>query len=160
MEQAQEVELLDRLYALQVFKGLPKEAVKEISRAAQYQSAPPEHHLIIEGESSEDLLILLSGLVSVRLESISPYVEVGITKIRPGEVIGEMSFLESGLRSASIVAVEDCEYLILSHDQLMETFESHPDWGMIFMKNIAVALSARLRKMNRRILNLMRARYF
>jgi len=60
----------------------------------------------------------------------------------PGEVFGELSFLDGGARSASVVVVEDLEALALDRDDLDVLFRLHPQAGL----DIMAAMGKRLRK--------------
>lgn len=59
----------------------------------------------------------------------------------PGEVFGELSFLDGGARSASVVVVEDLEALAVDRDDLDHLFRIHPEAGL----DIIAAMGHRLR---------------
>jgi CRP/FNR family cyclic AMP-dependent transcriptional regulator len=60
----------------------------------------------------------------------------------PGEVFGELSFLDGGARSASVVVVEDLEALAVDRNDLDHLFRIHPEAGL----DIIAAMGNRLRK--------------
>ncbi|HEX4966557.1 MAG TPA: DUF1003 domain-containing protein [Thermoanaerobaculia bacterium] len=60
----------------------------------------------------------------------------------PGEVFGELSFLDGGARSASVVVIEDLEALAVDRDDLEHLFRIHPEAGL----DIITAMGARLRR--------------
>jgi uncharacterized membrane protein len=60
----------------------------------------------------------------------------------PGEVFGELSFLDGGARSASVVVVEDLEALAVDRDDLNQLLRIHPDAGL----DIIAAMGHRLRR--------------
>ncbi|MCB2155796.1 cyclic nucleotide-binding domain-containing protein [bacterium] len=116
--------------------------------------------LLEEGEEGRDVLIIVSGRVGIHIESIAPYVEVGITRLGPGEVIGEMALVGGQVRSATAVAIDPCEILVVNGEELCRMFDEQPNLAMRMMRNVSRILSERLRQMNRRMVNLMRARYY
>jgi len=60
----------------------------------------------------------------------------------PGEVFGELSFLDGGGRRASVVVVEDLEALAVDRDDLEHLFRIHPEAGL----DIITAMGNRLRR--------------
>ena len=60
----------------------------------------------------------------------------------PGEVFGELSFLDGGGRSASVLVVEDLEALAVDRDDLEHLFRIHPEAGM----DVITAMGNRLRR--------------
>jgi uncharacterized membrane protein len=60
----------------------------------------------------------------------------------PGEVFGEISFLDGGGRTASVVATEDLEALAVDRDDLEHLFRIHPEAGL----DIITAMGNRLRR--------------
>lgn len=158
--ETREYDVLEEVFkSLPLFGHLPEEAIKSFSDIAFRVHAYRGQTIIEEGEEGGDLYILLEGRVGISLESINPSMEIAINKVGPGEPIGEMSLLEGGPRSATVVSLERCVLARLSGAKMNKIFQQHPEWGMIFMRNLAVILTARLRTMNRRILNMTRARY-
>lgn len=142
-----------------VFAGLPAGAIHALASMAELQPVYRGQTIIEEGEPGDELLVLVRGRAGVHVESISPYVEIGINKLDPGDLIGEMSLLENVPRAATVVALEPGEVARLRAHDLEALFQDHPEWGLAFMRNVASILSARLRAQNRRVLNLMRQRY-
>jgi CRP/FNR family cyclic AMP-dependent transcriptional regulator len=60
----------------------------------------------------------------------------------PGEVFGEVSFLDGGARTASVLVVEDLEALAVDRDDLSHLFRVHPEAGL----DIIAAMGKRLRR--------------
>jgi CRP/FNR family cyclic AMP-dependent transcriptional regulator len=60
----------------------------------------------------------------------------------PGEVFGELSFLDGGARSASVVVTEELEALAVDRDDLNHLFRTHPEAGL----DIIAAMGKRLRR--------------
>jgi uncharacterized membrane protein len=58
-----------------------------------------------------------------------------------GEVFGEISFLDGGARTASVVVVDDLEALAVDRDDLSHLFRVHPEAGL----DIIAAMGKRLR---------------
>jgi uncharacterized membrane protein len=59
----------------------------------------------------------------------------------PGEVFGEISFLDGGARTASVLVIEDLEALAVDRDDLSHLFRVHPEAGL----DVIAAMGKRLR---------------
>ena len=62
--------------------------------------------------------------------------------VGPGEVFGEISFLDGGARSASVLVIEDLEALAVDRDDLDQLFRTHPEAGL----DVITAMGNRLRR--------------
>jgi CRP-like cAMP-binding protein len=98
--------------------------------------------LVLKGGRTEGIYLLVKG--NARVEIASP---PGMRQIGPGEVCGDMSFLEDAPASASVTAESDIEAYQLGHSALHSLFELFPHLGSRFYRSLAVNLSRRLRDM-------------
>ncbi len=77
------------------------------------------------GDRAEALYIIRSG--KVRLELTTNEGEcLLLDQVDPGEVLGEISFLDAGPRTASAIAEEDSELLEFERGQLLTFVQQHP----------------------------------
>ena len=65
----------------------------------------------------------------------------------PGEICGEMSFLEDSPASASVIAEKDVDAYHLDHPTLQSLFELFPHLASRFYRSLARNLSHRLREL-------------
>jgi CRP-like cAMP-binding protein len=64
-----------------------------------------------------------------------------------GELVGEISFLDDEVRSASVKAIVDSELIEIPQEAIDNIFKTQPKWLEILVKTLA----ERLRKANSRI---------
>jgi CRP-like cAMP-binding protein/SAM-dependent methyltransferase len=98
-----------------------------------------------EGETPDALYIVLEGLVGVRLDKL------GVEPIRtlgPGEIIGEMSFVENVPAAATATAVENTLVLALPRPTLDAKAKQDPAFASRLFRAFARCLSRRLRAAN------------
>ena len=81
--------------------------------------------LVQEGTADDHLYVVVSGVLGV-VKNVGSDNEVTLNAIRPGDVVGELSFLDGATRYASLVALSDTRVLGLSRDALEGLLESHP----------------------------------
>src|ERR1700751_6227959 len=73
---------------------------------------PGGQSLFRENEAADSLYLVISGCLGVILrDSTGP--DVLIARIESGETVGEMGFLDGGVRSATVEALRDTELLRL-----------------------------------------------
>lgn len=99
--------------------------------------------LIHRGEDIENLFIILSGklFISDGITNLKSIASVG-----PGEVLGEMSFLESRPPSVSVTASETCEVYVIPKTLIVERMHMDLQFKANFYYALALFLSNRLRK--------------
>ena len=96
--------------------------------------------LITEGTPVNVVYFIAKGTVDVTVSGTR------LAQLGPGEVCGEMAFLESGLPSATATVDEDLEAFALEWKQLGDLFELFPHLASRFHRSLAVNLSRRLRE--------------
>ena len=114
-----------------------------------------QHEVILkEGRLSQSIYIVRKGLV--RVERSASGRGVAIAFLEPGEVFGEMSFLEGVPTSAAVIAQEDVEVCILDKQNLYSLLTSVPGLSDRFYQSLAHNLSSRLRETSSLVAHLMR----
>jgi CRP-like cAMP-binding protein len=97
--------------------------------------------LIHRGKKSNGIYLLVKGAARVQVPSQSTSPEIG-----PGEICGEMSFLDDAPASANVVAQEEIEAFYLDRATLESLFELFPHLASRFYRSLAINLSHRLRE--------------
>ena len=93
------------------------------------------------GDPGGTLYVIRTGCVEVFLKDDTGE-RIVLENPGPGEVFGELSFLDGGARSASVVVTEDLEALALDRDDLNHLFRTHPEAGL----DVIAAMGKRLRR--------------
>jgi CRP-like cAMP-binding protein len=96
--------------------------------------------LIQSGKQPAMVFVLMKGRAEVRNGF-----GVKIAQISPGEICGEMAFLENSKASASVVAEETMSVYGIDWPILQDLFELYPQLAARFYRSLAVGLSRRLR---------------
>jgi CRP/FNR family transcriptional regulator, cyclic AMP receptor protein len=81
--------------------------------------------LVREGSADDHLYVVASGVLGV-IRGVGTESEVTLNAIRPGDVVGELSFLDGSTRYASLVALSDTRVLGLSRDALEGLLDTQP----------------------------------
>ena len=96
--------------------------------------------LIQSGERANGVYLLLKGTARVKIPP-----QPAVPTIGPGEICGEMSFLEEAPASTTVVAEEDVDVYHLDRPKLEGLFELYPHLASRFYRSLARNLSRRLR---------------
>lgn len=81
--------------------------------------------LVRHGDPSDALYVVMSGrLVATRTAQNGGFVRLG--EIGRGEMIGEMSLLSGGMRTASVTALRDSRLVRISNETFLEFMHRHP----------------------------------
>jgi CRP-like cAMP-binding protein len=126
---------LDRLATLE------RDELLSLGRARRYR---PPSILFFEGDDAHDVLVVRAGdvKVSITLEAR----EVLLDVLGAGEVLGELSAIDGGRRSATATALTTVEVVAIPSDAFMEFLDFHPRVGLDLMRSLA----GRLRNASRR----------
>jgi CRP/FNR family transcriptional regulator, cyclic AMP receptor protein len=81
--------------------------------------------LVREGDSDDHLYVVVSGGLGVVKAAATPN-EVTLNVMRPGDVVGELSFLDGATRFASLVAMSETRVLGLSRGDLEALLDRDP----------------------------------
>jgi CRP/FNR family cyclic AMP-dependent transcriptional regulator len=98
--------------------------------------------LIREKTPIDSMYILLEGQLSVYTEALRG---LQLAVLLPGEIVGEISFVDSRLPTASVMAVADSELLALSRNVLLLKLEKDTAFAARFYRAIAAFLADRIR---------------
>ncbi|MGL5082544.1 MAG: cyclic nucleotide-binding domain-containing protein [Microcoleaceae cyanobacterium] len=101
--------------------------------------------LIHEGQPITALYILLEGTLSVSVAAVD---NQEISRISQGEVLGEMSFIDGRLPSATVTALEDSLILGIPRPKLAEKMDQDMLFSLRFYRAVTKFLSSRLRSTN------------
>jgi CRP/FNR family cyclic AMP-dependent transcriptional regulator len=127
--------------ALYILGTLDDVDVEWLSKHGAVCSTSPGSQLIQQGKPIEHLYILLEGELSV---SIGSGKGVEIARLQSGEIVGEMSFVDSRPPSASVFATQESHLLALRKDVLSAKLQKDNAFSSRFYRAIAIFLADRL----------------
>jgi len=96
--------------------------------------------IVQHGKRTSGVYLLLKGTAAVR-----PPAPPGVPAIGPGEICGEISFLDEEPATVSVVANEAVEAYYLDRPTLQSLFELFPHLGSRFYRSVACSLARRIR---------------
>ncbi len=129
---------------LKVFRYLQDDEFKSLLQTAESKTFKPGALLIRQGEEQTNLYILVKGSAKVVRDHDGFMVD--ISQRGPGEIFGDMSFIEGQPASASVEACDpEVQAIIITHANIKKFIQSDPTFAGRFYESLAAILSRRLR---------------
>lgn len=129
-----------------LLNGFSREELDAFLSRVQPESFPAGAEILTEGKSYHGVWVLARGRCEVVKHG--PHKDNRLAVLEPGNVFGEMSFLEAAPHSASVRALDNVETVRLMRDQFDELSAACPSAARKIAVNIVKVLSERLRKMD------------
>src|SRR6185295_3287612 len=116
----------DALRRSLLLRGLPVDALERLLATAQRKSYRRGEVLFRQGEPAFGLDLIVAGrLKRVLLRETGE--EAILSVLGPGDLAGEISLLDGEPRSATIVALEPVETVILSRADFLDLLQRSPE---------------------------------
>ena len=93
------------------------------------------------GDRGDELYIVRSGKVEIFIRNVAGE-KIVLTVAEKGDLFGELSMLDSLPRTATAVALEDTELIVLNRDNLLFFFQKKPDAAL----DMIAAMGAMIRR--------------
>lgn len=116
--------------------------VEWLSAHGQTRFVPRETTIIEQGRAIEGLFVLLEGRLAVRRADVT---DRDVASLFPGEVLGEISFVDGRPPSASVISVQDSHLLVVTRETLLNKLARDDAFAARFYRGLAIFLADRLR---------------
>jgi CRP-like cAMP-binding protein len=114
-----------------LFAGFSKRHLQHLADATDEVRFPAGASIVEEGNLGETLFVVLEGQAKVvRGRKVR-------TRLVPGDFFGEVSVLDGGPRTASVVAETPVAALRLFRHTVLELMESEPQFALALLEGIA-----------------------
>ncbi len=123
------------LASIELLHPLGEAALAELARRARGVRVFAGELLVRAGDPAASVFALLRGRMQAEGEGGSVLAELG-----PGSLVGEVTLLAGGHRSADVRALEDSELLEIDAEPLRDALEAHPE----ALRRLAAEARARL----------------
>jgi len=128
------------LKKVELFSNLPDEDLDRLCQMIDIVDLPQGAVLFQEGDLGDKAYIIKEGEIEIFKHSGDRYIQLAVRK--PGEVIGEISMLESSPRSASGRARENSRLYTISHTVLGELLNTSPSAARVMLHTITSRLQS------------------
>jgi len=108
-----------------LFGGLDESGLDSVARSLRSRRFRRGETIFHLGDLGDALFIVASGVVKIMLPSETGD-EAILATLRPGDFFGELALLDGAPRSATAVALEPTETLVLPRDRFRELIAAEP----------------------------------
>ena len=135
-----------------LFEGLSEEELDQFFAGLKRMKFQEGTQIITEHEAADSLFFICKGKVEINKGLKNPDTPAAqLSVLEPGDFFGEMGVIDEEPRSASVLALEEVELLIIPKAVFIELSFKYPT----VMFNLIRTLSDRLRSTNERFVGLM-----
>ena len=118
-----------------LFAHCSEKELEYVAGRADEVDVPAGRELVRQGEPAESFHVLLSGEASVQVDG-NPRPGLG-----PGDFFGEISMLDRGPATATIVTTSPARIMVMSHAQFRDAIKANDD----LLVRVMATMGARLR---------------
>ncbi|MDM9627189.1 cation:proton antiporter [Rhizobium sp. S152] len=118
-QRAHQLEMEELIATFPLFAMVDEDSQEELLLLFRPKSALPGERVIRKGDRGDGLYFLSSGAVEVQLPG-------GDIPLEPGAFFGEMALLSGGRRTADVIAVDFCQFLVLERRDFNMFTAKHP----------------------------------
>jgi K+-sensing histidine kinase KdpD len=140
------VELIEALKKNKLLSGVSENLISELARNSIVEKFKPGDVILQEGEFGDKVYLLINGRVKVL--KLADTKEKILFEMSDGDFFGEMALIDLRPRSASVVALGECEVVSIPANYFENLIHREPQ----ILINIAKELSERLRVSNEKLL--------
>ena len=108
------------LASLDFFSGCTDRQLADICRLAEERSYPAGVELCRQGDFENEVFVIVGGSAEVNIDGVV----IGTTRV--GEIVGELSMLGNGRRSATLRTVEPMRVLVFQPDDIDSVLAADP----------------------------------
>jgi CRP/FNR family cyclic AMP-dependent transcriptional regulator len=119
-----------------VLSELPDTLRSELFQAAVAHHLREGEALFRAGDVGDGCYRIEKGLVKIVVSSREGEEHI-ISLLGPGAIVGELSIIDGGPRSASVVAIDDCSLLFVSRAKFQKYTEAHPELTAYLVQTLA-----------------------
>ena len=140
----------DVLRRVRAFSDLGDDECDAVLAVLKARRGAPGDALFKEGDRGDSLMIVLDGHLVARVRSDSG-VDEEVARLGPGEVVGEMAFVDAEPRSATVSAPAGATVLEFTRDALAGLRVSAPRVAAAIQRNVLFDVARRLRDVGEKL---------
>jgi CRP/FNR family transcriptional regulator, cyclic AMP receptor protein len=132
---------LEHLRNVSLFSSCSQKELEKIAKAADELTVGEGHLLCDQGSTGREVFVLLSGTATVKRNGKQ------VAVVGPGTMIGELSLLDHGPRTASVTTESPCTLLVIDQRNFAGVLADVPTLS----RKLLSTLATRIRDLDRTI---------
>ena len=134
-------DLVQFLTRVPLFNGFSERHKKQLAKRFITRTYQPNEAIVTQGKGGAGMFTIVSGRAEAVVEAVDGTKTV-VNTFNPTDFFGEITLLDDGPRTASVIATEETECLVLNRSEFIAVMKNDADMGVV----IAQELAKRLRR--------------
>ena len=130
---------LEHLANVPLFRGCSRKELEKIAKAGDEITMTAGSVIVDQGQTGREAFVVLDGSVTVKRNGRK------INSVGAGAVVGELSLLDHGPRTATVTCDTDCVLLVIDQRHFRAVLEDVP----VIAVKLAAALAEKVRDLDR-----------
>jgi CRP/FNR family transcriptional regulator len=136
-------EPVDFLSRVPLFKSLTRRQLESVAKVAHASRFKKGEDMVTQGEGGVGLYVIVSGKADVIVKQPDGTTLV-VNTLGPTDFFGELALLSKGPRTASVVASEDTESLVITRWEFISLAKSDGELATVVLEELAQRFRAAL----------------
>lgn len=142
------------LKGLSLFYELSDDELAEVAKVSEHKFYKPGETIMREGEPGGTLYVIKNGEIKIT-RAFHQQEDIVLTILRDDEFFGELSLIDGRARSASAIAMNEVELILLSKEKFDPFAAKFPLAGYKIMRRITIVVGSLLRDMNEKFVGMI-----
>jgi CRP/FNR family transcriptional regulator, cyclic AMP receptor protein len=130
---------VEHLRNIPLFSSCSQKDLEKIAKAGDEVTMPAGSLIVDQGQTGREAFVVLAGTVTVKRNGKK------VASLGPGTIVGELSLLDHGPRTATVVCETDCTFLLLSQRTFLGVVDDVP----ALAHKLLASLATRIRDLDR-----------
>jgi CRP/FNR family cyclic AMP-dependent transcriptional regulator len=130
---------LEHLRKVALFSACSNKDLEKIAKAGDEITMPAGSLIVDQGQTGREAFIVLEGTVTVRRNGKK------VASLGPGTVVGELSLLDHGPRTATVTCETDCVLMLITQRHFSAVLDDVP----ALSHKLLASLAGRIRELDR-----------
>jgi CRP-like cAMP-binding protein len=125
----------DFLARVPLFQGLKRRQIDNLASSMVSRQFSAGETIVTQGKEGIGLFVLVSGKAEVVRTGLDGSATT-LNTFGPTDFFGELALLDGGPHTASVIAAEETECLVLAHWEFVGKLKLDPDMVMVIMQEV------------------------
>ena len=125
---------LETLRGVSLFGGCSKKDLEKIARAGDEITRSAGSVLMEQDKPGREAFVILEGEVTIKRNNRK------VATLGPGRVVGELSLLDNGPRTATAICATDCVLFVIDHRRFGGVLDDVPALSHKVMQSLAAKI--------------------
>ena len=122
---------LEHLRNIPLFQSFSQKDLEKVAKAGDEVSMPAGSLIVDQGQMGREAFVILEGTVTVKRNGKK------VASAGPGTIVGELSLLDHGPRTATVTAETDVTLLVLSQRTFLAVVDDVPALSHKLLSSLA-----------------------